>query len=249
VAISSELRVKHRRAPGTPGCSRPQLRCRRRRSRLHNPSCLRGRGRWLGCDPQHQTGDAGGLSRQCQLAAGDEIELPRFAPDFQHHGADRIADERIGRRPQRRVDVGPAHAHQPPRIEAEFAEPAHRQRTGFDFRKILAHPHQRTPSRQPSRQAGDETGRGATLASLGKHFMHRTDGETTAQHRIGAGMAERHPVEGMGLARRLEAFDAPSQIRKRVCACAAHAPLLENNWTPLVVLNEPAAGSFVHDMF
>ncbi len=194
--------------------------------RLHDPSGLRCRGRWLRRNAQHQTGDAGGLRCQCQLAAGDEIELPRFAPDFQHHGPHRIAGERVGRRPQCIIHVGRAHTHQPSRIEAEFGQPAHRQRAGFDFGKILAHPHQRALCRQPSREARDETGRRAALSSLGKHFMHRADGEPAAQHRIGAGMAERHPVEGMRFAMRLEAFDAPSQIRKRVRACAAHAPLL-----------------------
>jgi hypothetical protein len=58
--------------------------------------------------------------------------------------------------------------------------------------------------------------------------MHRADGETAAQHRIGAGMAERHPVKDMRIAVRLQALDAPPQIRKRGRACAAHAPLLKN---------------------
>jgi len=69
--------------------------------------------------------------------------------------------------------------------------------------------------------------------------MHRADGETAAQHRIGAGMAERHPIKGMRIAMRLEAFDAPSQVSKRVRACAAHAPLLENIELPVALGMNP----------
>jgi hypothetical protein len=47
---------------------------------------------------------------------------------------------------------------------------------------------------------------------------------------------------------RLDALDAAAQGRKRVHAGAGHAPLLKN-LGPLQFLNEPAAGSFVHDMF
>jgi hypothetical protein len=207
--------------------------------RLYDPPAFRGRGRWFRRDAQHQTGDAGGLRCQCQLAAGDEIELPRLAPDFQHHGADRIAGKRVGRRPQGSVHVDRAHAHQSSRIETEFSQPTHRERTGFDFGKILAYPHQRAPGRQPSRKARDETGRGPALPSLGKHFMHRADGETAAQHRIGAGMTERHSIEGMRFPRRLKSLNAPSQVRKRVSPRAAHAPLLENIGPPVALGMNP----------
>ena len=220
MTIANELRVKHRRAPCGPHCPRRRMR------RTHDPSGLRGRRLRLCCDAQHQASDARGLGRQRQLAAGDEIELPRLAPDFQHHGAHRIASQRVGGGAQRIVRIGRAHGHQPARIETEFGKPVHRQRPRFKVAEILSHPDQWTPGRHPSRQACDETGRGPALSSLGKHFMHRACGETAAQRRICAGMAERHPIKGMRLARRLEAFDAPSQIRKRVRACADHAPLL-----------------------
>jgi hypothetical protein len=65
-----------------------------------------------------QRGDAGGCRGQCELAAGDEIELARLPPDFQHDGAERIAGQRVGGGPQRGVGVGRAHGHQQPRIEA-----------------------------------------------------------------------------------------------------------------------------------
>ena len=55
---------------------------------------------------------------QCEFAAGDEIELARLPPDFQHDGAERIAGQRVGGGPQRGVGVGGAHGHQQPRIEA-----------------------------------------------------------------------------------------------------------------------------------
>jgi hypothetical protein len=88
--------------------------------RAHDPSRLRCRGLWLRRQPQQQAGDARRLRRQRQLAAGDEIELPRLPPDFQHDGAERIAGERIGGGPQRGVHIGRAHCHQQARIEAEF---------------------------------------------------------------------------------------------------------------------------------
>jgi hypothetical protein len=168
------------------------------------------------------------LRGQGQLAAGNEIELPRLAKNFQHDGAQRIAGQRIGRRPQRAVDIGGAHRHQTTRIEAEFGKPAHRQRAGFDVGKILPHPYQRPARGDASRQACDESGRHSTLMSFGKHFMHCGQRKATAQRRIGAGMAERHLVGGICIPMRFDALDASAQSRKRVYACAAHAPLLEN---------------------
>ena len=79
--------------------------------RAHDPSGLRRRGPRLRRYPQQQRGDAGGLRGQSELAAGDEIELTRLPPDFQHHGAERIAGQRVGGGPQRGVGVSGAHGH------------------------------------------------------------------------------------------------------------------------------------------
>jgi hypothetical protein len=95
---------------------------------FHHPSGFGSRRRRLRRHAQHQTGDAGGLRGQGQLAAGDQIQLTRLAPDFQHHRANRIAGQRVGRGTQGIVDIGRAHRDQPARIEAEFGQPAHRQR-------------------------------------------------------------------------------------------------------------------------
>jgi hypothetical protein len=62
-------------------------------------------------------------------------------------------------------------------------------------------------------------------------------------------MPERDPVEVMRIAMRLDPLDAPSQTRKRACVCGAHAPLLQEIWPCRFFPSEPAAGSFVHDMF
>jgi hypothetical protein len=86
--------------------------------RAHDPSRFRSRGPRLRGHPQKKRGDAGGLRRQSELAAGDEIKLAGLPPDFQHHGAERIAGQRVGGGPQRGVGVGRAHGHQQPRIEA-----------------------------------------------------------------------------------------------------------------------------------
>lgn len=142
-------------------------------------------------------------------------------PDFQHHDANRIAGQRIGRGPQRGVDIGGAHGHEETRIEAEFGQPAHRQRAGFNLGEILPHPYQRPPCRHPSRQPCDKTRRRGALPSLGEHLVHRSHREPPLQRRVCAGMAERHPVGHAGLARRLDALDAAAQTRKRVYACGA----------------------------
>ena len=220
MTVTNQLRVEHRRAPGVPGSGRRRMR------RAHDPSCLRGRGPRLRRHPQQQCGDAGGCRGQCKFAAGDEIELTRLPPDFQHDGAERIAGQRVGGGPQRGVGVGRAHGHQQPRIEAQLAKPAHRQRAGFDFRKILPHPDQRPARRYPSREPRDEARGRRALMALGEHFMHRGERKTALQRRIRCRMAERDLVEVMRIAMRLDPLDAPAQIRKRACACGAHAPLL-----------------------
>jgi hypothetical protein len=190
--------------------------------RAHDPSCLRCGGLGLRRQPQQQAGDARRLRRQRQLAAGDEIELPRFAPDFQHHGADRIAGKRIGGGPQCGVHIGRAHRHQQARIEAEFGPSAHRQRARFNFGEILTHPNQRPPCRRPPREPCDKTRRRGTLpAGIGEHLVYRTHGEAALQRRIGVGMPQRHPARRVGMALRLDALDAVAQSRKPAHACAA----------------------------
>ena len=194
--------------------------------RAHDPSCLRGGRLRLRRHSQQQSGDSRGLRGQCQLAAGDEIELPRFAPDFQHHDADSIAGQRVGGGAQGAVHIGGAHGHQESWVETEFAQPAHRHRAGFNFREILPHPYQRPPCRHPSREPCDESRRRGTLpARFGEHLMHRGDRKTALKHRIRFRMAERDPPQRRGVGMRLDALDAAAQSRKRVRACAAHASL------------------------
>jgi hypothetical protein len=94
--------------------------------RAHDPSGLRRRGFLLRRHPQQQAGDAGGLRRQSQLAAGDKIELTCLAPDFQHDSADRIAGQRVGGGSQRGLGIGRAHRYHAARIEPEFGPSAHR---------------------------------------------------------------------------------------------------------------------------
>jgi len=148
--------------------------------------------------------------------------LSRFAPDFQHDGAQRIAGERVGGGPQRGVHIGCAHRHQEARIETEFGQSAHRQRARFNLGEILTHPNQRPPCRRPPRKARDKTRRRGTLpACIGEHFVHRTHREAALQRRIRVGMAERHPLRRVRIAMRLDALDDAAQGRKRVRACGA----------------------------
>jgi hypothetical protein len=193
--------------------------------RAHDPSGFRRRGFWLRRHPQQQAGSARHLRGQRQLAAGDEIELPCLPPGFQHHGPKRIAGKRVGGRPQGGVHVGRPHRHHKTGIETEFGPSAHRQRAGFNFGEVLTDPHQRPPCRGSSREPCDKTCRRGTLPALGKDLMHRSLGKTALQRCIRIGMAERHPVGPVRIARRFEALNAPTQTRKRAYARAGHAPL------------------------
>ncbi len=193
--------------------------------RAHDPSGLRRRRLWLRRHPQQQAGHSGGLRRQRQLAAGDEIELTRFAPDLEHDDAERIAGQRVGGGPQRRLHVGGAHRHQKARIEAEFGQPAHRQRARFNFGKILPYPDQRSPRGDPSREPRDKTRRRSALpATVSEHFVHGAQGEAALQRRIRIGMPERGPARRIRIAVQLDALDAAAQTRKRAYACAGHVP-------------------------
>jgi hypothetical protein len=145
MTVADKLRVEQRRAP--------RRYARRRMRRAHDPSCLRRGGLGLGAHPQQQGGDTRRLRRQCQLAAGDQIELARLPPDFQHHAIQRIAGQRIGGGPQRGIDIDSPHRHQQARIETEFDQSAHRQRARFNFGEILPHPHQRSARDHPPREA------------------------------------------------------------------------------------------------
>ena len=163
--------------------------------RAHDPTRFRGRGRRDCRNAQQKRGDARGLCRQSELAARHEIELSRLAPDFQHHGAQRIAGQRIGGATQRALGIGRAHHHQTAWIEAEFGQAVHRQRAGFNLGKILPHPDQRSARADTSGKACDETGRSRALMSFGEHLMHCSHRKATTQHRIRLGMAERHTPE------------------------------------------------------
>jgi hypothetical protein len=190
--------------------------------RTHDPSRFRRRGLWLRRRPQQQAGDAGGLRRQRQLAAGDEIELARFTPDLEHDEAQRIAGQRVGGGSQRGLHVGRAHRHEEARIETEFGQSAHRQRARFKFRKILPDPYQRLPCAHPPREPRDKTCRGSALpATFSEHLVHGAQGEAALQRGIRIGMPERNLARRMRIAVRLDAFDAASQTRKRVRACGA----------------------------
>lgn len=148
------------------------------------------------------------MRRQRQLAAGHQIELLRLAPDFQHHRAHGIAGERVGGGAQGVLDVARAHRHQTARIEAEFGQSAHRQRTGLALGKILPHPDQRPARRHACCEARDKSRRRRALpAAFAKHLMHRAFGEPALQYGIGAPMAERRALQRMSAALRFDAFD------------------------------------------
>jgi hypothetical protein len=149
--------------------------------------------------------------------------MPRLAPDLEHHGAQRVAGERIGRRAQRTLHIGGAHRHHQARVKAEFRNPVHRQRARFALAKIHPDPQQRPLHQDPRGQAQDKAGgAGAVPAPFGEHLMHRTQGKTALQRAIGLVMAKRYAVDGISAVMRLETCKLPAQNRKRPHACARH---------------------------
>jgi hypothetical protein len=183
--------------------------------RAHDPSGLGGRGPRLCRHPQHKAGRARGLGGQCQLAAGNEVELLRLAPDFQHDDADGIAGQRVGGRAQCLIDIGGVDADQKARIEAEFGKSAHRDGPRFDPGKILTDPHQRPPYGHASCQSCDKAGRCRALSSrLRKHLMHGAQSEPALQAHIGLGVSKRHLAQTTRRTMRLDALDAVAQGRK-----------------------------------
>jgi hypothetical protein len=159
----------------------------------HDPSGFGRRRLGLCRHPQHKAGDARGLRGQRQFAAGDEIELPCLAPEFQHDDANRIAGQRVGGRPQCVVHIGCVHGHEKTWIETEFGQPVHRHRARFNLGEILPYPHQWPPASCPTRKPGNKTGRrGALPAGLRKHFVHGSQSKATLQRRVGIRMPERH---------------------------------------------------------
>jgi hypothetical protein len=161
--------------------------------RAHDPSGLGRRRLGFRRHPKHNAGDARGLGGQRQFATGDEIELSRLTPDFQHDDANCIAGQRVGSRPQRVVHIGGAHGHEKTWIETEFGQSVHRHRARFNLGEILPYPHQWPSTCRPARKGGDKTGRRSALPTgLRKHFVHGSQCETALQRRVGIRMPKRH---------------------------------------------------------
>ena len=145
---------------------------------------------------------------QCQLAAGDKVELSRLAPDFQHDGAHRIAGERVGSRSQCMLDISGVDTDETTRIQTEFGKPAHRDGARFNFREILPDPNHRPPRGHAPRDPRDKSGRHSALPSgFRKHLVHGAQSESALQARIRLRMSEPHPARRVRLTTGLEALD------------------------------------------
>jgi hypothetical protein len=156
------------------------------------------------------------LRGQCQLAAGDKIELSCLAPDLQYDGAYCIAGERIGGRPQRMIHVRGVDADEKAWIETQFDQAARRDGTRFDLGEILPDPNHRTPRGHAPCDPRDKSGRrGALPSGLRKHLVHGAQNEAALQARVRILMSERHLSQAIRRAMRLEAFDAAAQGRNR----------------------------------
>lgn len=214
MTMTHKLRVEHGRAPRSPGLPRGH---RRRTRRAHDPSRLCRRSDRRGGDAQQKSRDARRLRGHRQPAAGDEIEHFRLAPEFDHHRAQCIAGQCIGRDAQDRFDVSRAHCHDLTRVKAEFAPATHRQSAGFHFCKILPHPEQRSFRDDTLRQSGDETRRCGNVAAVsGINFMECAAQQPAPKRHIGTGMAERDSLRHADGLRRVEMGDVVAQTRERI---------------------------------
>jgi hypothetical protein len=194
--------------------------------RANDPSGLGRRRLGLRRHPQHKAGDARGLRGKRQFTAGDEVELSRLAPDFQHDHTNRIAGQRVGGRSQRAVHIECAHGHEKARIETESGQSAHGHNARFNLGEILPYPHKRPPACRPACEPGNKTGRHSALpADLRKHLVHGSQSEPALQRRVGIRMPERYPARRIRLAMRFDALDTAAQSRKRARALP-HRPLL-----------------------
>jgi hypothetical protein len=169
------------------------------------------------------------LRRERVFAAGDRIEGAHLAPQVEHHGAERIAGQCVGANAQRHLGIRCLNQHDAARIEAEFGNTRHCQHPRFAGDEILPDPEQRPAFAQPLRDAGDEARGRAGLPRLeSEHLMQRAAHQPALQRRVGVGMSKRNARHVGGIHMRFDAFDAAAQARKRIHACALHAPLLKN---------------------
>jgi len=76
--------------------------------------------------------------------------------------------------------------------------------------------------------------------------MQRAAHKPALEHSVSRSMAKRHARKAIRLA--FKASDGATQKRKRVCAYAIHAPLLEIR-SPHSLPIERMTDLFVHDMF
>jgi hypothetical protein len=135
------------------------------------------------------------LRGQRQLAAGDKVELPRLAPNLQHDGANRIAGQRIGDRPQRVIRIRGAYTDEQTRIETKLSQPAHRQGARFNLGEILPDPNDGLPPGRATRKPCDKARRRDTLpAGLRKHLVHGPQGEPALQACVGIRMSKHYPA-------------------------------------------------------
>ena len=148
------------------------------------------------------------MSCQRQLAAGDEVELLRLAPDLQHDSAHGITGQGVGSCPQCLINIGCADGDETARIEPKLRKPVHQDGAGFDFREILPDPYKRPPRGHAACKPRDKAGRRRALPSrFRKHLMQRAQSEPALQVCIGLDVPERHLAQATCRAMRLDALD------------------------------------------
>lgn len=75
-----------------------------------------------------------------QLSACDEVERLGFSPYVQHHGAERIAGERVCGDAERDLNVMGMHTNEMACVEAEFSQACCGQCAGLSIHEILPDP-------------------------------------------------------------------------------------------------------------
>lgn len=119
--------------------------------------------------------------------------------EFGDHGGEGPAFERFFHRPRHVAGVRYAHENQAMHRQAEGIEPRSVRTAGFERGQFGLEPHGlSTPFDRQGRERRDKAGRCAEMRWRGGgEFVHRPDGQTSAEHAVERGHAEAHPAAGI----------------------------------------------------
>ena len=184
------------------------------RRSAHQPAGF-GRARnGLGGVAQGKQSDAVFCRRQCQPAAGNEVENLRSRPGFDHHRAKAGAIQCFRAGTQTRRRIGGFHHQKARRVDAKSGKAAGKNAAPFDGCKILLHPEQPFVATGNTRgqSQGEAGGCWCIACRVWKNFMQSAARQSAIQARICRGMTQRADLR---LRHRVTSSEAPAQSRRQ----------------------------------